>query len=602
MLSGPPAKAGSWTESTDTLVLINTCTALQGDHTLARHGPIAIWRLGISATIIFAIVIAAHSAMALPARVAPAFDTPLTTVALGEDRSETVLSTRRQTLLIQRIQIRLAELGIYEGTIEGEMTPNTSQAIRQYQRLANLPLDGRPSNKLLSHLNSAAGAAQKLLLKLNDARTQQIAEARADLEDVFGPDWSGTAAPSEIVPAGCFATPTTHCLLRLAENSAQAVTREDLKDWALSTVIEAFARTGDLNAAMAAARTIDDPRSVLAAISAVTVILASEGRGDEALTLAERMPSPVIRDKARRAVATAEATAGDIEQALATATGIVEPREQFEALVAISWALLEQGKNDKATDLATRAEKIATTFGAAIIRDWALNELANLQAELGNYARARAMTDDISSSSGRVQVLCALATLEAENHELDAARQALSEASLIARTITRRAEQHQARGRLAAAHAALGEFDIALRHAGNIELGYTHAFAISRIAIAMGEQGQVVEAIKLAKSVEDERLRVDALLIISRTRTELDDSAGATLAGDEVKKAVEGIRSSLDRTSVLADLAIAEALAGRDGKTLFAQALAELRDMNDNWARARMLAKAATTLFVLRGL
>ncbi|MBT6441634.1 MAG: peptidoglycan-binding protein, partial [Alphaproteobacteria bacterium] len=94
--------------------------------------------------IVFAIVIAAHSAMALPARVAPAFDTPLIAVALGEDRSETVLSTRRQTLLIQRIQIRLAELGIYEGTIEGEMTPNTSQAIRQYQRLANLPLDGRP--------------------------------------------------------------------------------------------------------------------------------------------------------------------------------------------------------------------------------------------------------------------------------------------------------------------------------------------------------------------------------------------------------------------------------------------------------------------------
>ena len=53
---------------------------------------------------------------------------------------------------------------------------------------------------------------------------------------------------------------------------------------------------------------------------------------------------------------------------------------------------------------------------------------------------------------------------------------------------------------------------------------------------------------------------------------------------------------------MLADLAIAEALAGSDGKTLFAQALAELRDMNDNWARARMLAKAATTLFVLRGL
>ena len=524
---------------------------------------------------------------------------PLVPVALGEDRSEAVFRTRRMTLLVQRIQVRLAELGIYEGPIEGEMNAETARAIRAYQRLANLPVDGTPTNALLSHLNSAAGSAHRLLQRLDDVRQDQIEAARAALEEVFGPagDDSGTRPPPD--SETCYAAPTTGCLLQLAQEVAGGIEREDLRDWALSTIVQAFARTGDLAAAMNAARSIDDPRSALTAISAVTVVLAAEDRGDEAIELAERFPGPRLRNKAWRAVASAEALEGNIRQALRTARAIDVPRERLEALIAIARAAALHGKTGKAMVIAGQASEVAAEIDAAVLQDWARNELAALYAELGDLASARATAGEIHAAAGRVHVLCTIVTTGLSSLDRGAAEDLLEEASLLARTIPRRAERQQARGRLAAAHAALGEFETAQRHAAEIELGFTHAYAISRIAVAMGGTDDYREAIKLAQSIGDERLRVDALLTISRARTELGDSRGAARAGEAVEESVARIRSSMDRASVLADLAVAEAIAGGDGRPLFIRALEELRSMTDPWSRARMLAKAATTLFVL---
>ena len=221
---------------------------------------------------------------------------------------------------------------------------------------------------------------------------------------------------------------------------------------------------------------------------------------------------------------------------------------------------------------------------------------------MGDLGQARTYAAEISSPASRIQVLCNLVVDGVALYGREVADDLLDEASDLTRTLTRRAERHQAKGRLAAAHAALGKFETALRHASEIELGYTHAFAISRIAIAIGETDALDRAVSLAKSVSDERLRVDTLLTIARARHVLGDDAGAEQVGHEVRDAAENIRNSLDRTSVLADLAIAEAYAGRDGDVLFDLAITELRDMTDPWARARMLAKAATTLFALRGL
>ena len=110
--------------------------------------------------------------------------------ALGDVEIDSETKTGRYSLLVRQIQLRLAELGIYGGRIGGVMSAETSEAIRTYQRFANLPIDGKPNYELLEILTSAAGQAQHLLLRLDRAQKQQIENARAVLREAFGEDWA----------------------------------------------------------------------------------------------------------------------------------------------------------------------------------------------------------------------------------------------------------------------------------------------------------------------------------------------------------------------------------------------------------------------------
>jgi len=55
--------------------------------------------------------------------------------------------------IVGQIQQRLTELGYDPGPVDGFMGRRTTQAIKEYQRLARLPVDGQPSGRLLKHLN-----------------------------------------------------------------------------------------------------------------------------------------------------------------------------------------------------------------------------------------------------------------------------------------------------------------------------------------------------------------------------------------------------------------------------------------------------------------
>jgi len=142
----------------------------------------------------------------LPNKVAaiPTIDLPLRLAALGDTDADAQSRTGRYSLLVRQIQLRLAEIGVYEGPIGGIMSPETGDAIRQYQNLASLLIDGRPTDALLEHLTSAAGAAQHLLLRLDRARQQQIVDAKTALEKEFGSEWAELPAePAEIGRASC---------------------------------------------------------------------------------------------------------------------------------------------------------------------------------------------------------------------------------------------------------------------------------------------------------------------------------------------------------------------------------------------------------------
>ena len=84
--------------------------------------------------------VAARAPLALPAG-----HPYLIPVALGDTEIDADSQTGRYSLLVRQIQLRLAELGLYGGRIGGVMSAETAEAIRTYQRFANLPVDGKPT-------------------------------------------------------------------------------------------------------------------------------------------------------------------------------------------------------------------------------------------------------------------------------------------------------------------------------------------------------------------------------------------------------------------------------------------------------------------------
>ena len=62
---------------------------------------------------------------------------------------------------VTRVQAGLTQLGYNPGPIDGVMGPRTKTAIESYQRDHNLPVDGRPTLELASHMDQQLKVAQQ---------------------------------------------------------------------------------------------------------------------------------------------------------------------------------------------------------------------------------------------------------------------------------------------------------------------------------------------------------------------------------------------------------------------------------------------------------
>ncbi len=529
----------------------------------------------------------------------------LQVASLSDEDNDEELRSGRYSLLVRKIQLRLAEIGVYRGPIGGVMSPETIEAIRRYQQTAGLPVDGKPSRELLEHLTSAAGAAQHLLQRLDEARRVQIEEARLALEREFGPDWANpdvdTARSVDRTGAACFELPTTRCLIHEARQAATQVDKEDLRDWALSNVVEAQARAGRPDEALEVARTIQDPRSVVAAISSIAVSLAKAGRTEDALVTADRVPSERLKDKALRAIAEGQAAGGSPDQAEETARRIARDQERVPALAAIARAYLEAGDERTARVVVEEARTLVGTIRTKVFRDWATGEVAVLLALADQIAEGKALASTIETPMHRIQALCEIVIIEAESDELDDARETLAGAKSVLPTIPRKAARQQALARVAIAEAAVGDFAAARSSVRKIDQGYTLSFVQTKVAVNLARFGEIDDAVALATSVEDDRLKVDTLLSIARILDDdgEDEKARETEAeGHEIARA---IKSTLDRAFVLSDLAVVNAQAGRAdfARETLAEALDVARKIDDPWARSRSLSKVASALAVI---
>jgi len=533
-------------------------------------------------------------------------------VALGNTDIDAETKTGRYSLLVRQIQLRLAELGIYGGQIGGVMSAETSEAIRTYQRFTNLPVDGKPTYRLLKNLISAAGQAQHLLLRLERAQKQQIENARALLLEAFGKNWAvrasavvkGAEPDLEALKARaetCYFTPDPDCLIAEAEMAAGDIDKDNLRDWALSDISRAQAQIGHVAEALRVARAISDPRSVIAALSGIAVALARSGRTEEALAAAQQVPDAALRDKALRAVAEGQLAAGRPDFAEATTSLIEAPHERLPTLVSTAYGYLAHDYAELAHGLAMEAERLVDSIRGELFREWALSEMAALMADVGEYAKANAILMQIGSAKNRVQALCNIVIAEFHGGREERARKTLEVAHATMLTISQSHERQQARACLASSYASLAEFEAALKQANGIEFGYTRSFVLSRIVMAMARSGEVDKAVKLGETIQDNKLRVGTFIAIASIARKQGDRLKANSLGARASASVQELKIPLDKVFVLADLSVSQAMEGEINiaRETLAKAVSIASQIVDPWSRSRALSKAAISLVII---
>ncbi len=511
--------------------------------------------------------------------------------------------------LVSQVQRRLAAIGLYQGTTDGRLDLETAEAIRAYEKSVGLPITGEATQDVLIHLESSAGMAQELVHSLEETRREQMKEARDALDESFGEGWNEgrdlavlpksdeTASPDQAT-ALCFAQPTPGCLLTEALVSVPKIERADFRDWALSEIVVSQAAIGPLETAIAAALMIEDPRSIVTALGSIALSLVESSRLDEALATAARIPEGAVRADSYSDIAVAQARSGDIEAASETITRIDKPEARVPVLMAI--ALAEQARGDSAAAYTTLDEAVtqARTIQIAKHRSWALAELALAQFEAGDATGADDTLVLIEDAAGLATAYANLARVYAKAGETRHTGRLLANAVALIETIDDRADRFQALSRIAIAEAENGDFDSAYETIELVEFGYAHTYTMSVVAIVQAVAGEIEPALGLVAGISDDRLRVQTLWTVATLSASEGEGERAAALRRQALAAARGITNTVDRLFILTDLARAQA---RDGDLTSAhkilhEVLDAIRPIENPWARARVLSKAAATL------
>jgi hypothetical protein len=85
---------------------------------------------------------------------APAAPAPPATTGTASTGTGTAQPAPDQAAMVQEIKQLLAKLDLGPGPIDGTLDPTTVDAIRSYQQMAGLPVNGQPSQELLQDLRA----------------------------------------------------------------------------------------------------------------------------------------------------------------------------------------------------------------------------------------------------------------------------------------------------------------------------------------------------------------------------------------------------------------------------------------------------------------
>lgn len=156
------------------------------------------------------------------------------TTALRAEQVDRLALSRSWSPLLFEVQTALAQLGFYSGAVDGQYTIATGHAIRRYRQMHQLPRIGQDWRGLMAHLDMQVRQSRHVRSGLDRARINQIAAARALLDDglevqqlIHGP--TGEAA-SRSLSYECLVVPTADCLFASAAAGVEEVERQEYRN------------------------------------------------------------------------------------------------------------------------------------------------------------------------------------------------------------------------------------------------------------------------------------------------------------------------------------------------------------------------------------
>ncbi|MFQ5764612.1 MAG: peptidoglycan-binding protein [Rhodospirillales bacterium] len=525
--------------------------------------------------------------------------------------------------LVRRVQEALGELGLYQGPRDGVMTPATEKAVRAYQSSTGITVDGRVTRQLVEGLENSI-QVRILLHRLDKIKIENMSAARQALLSHPATRDLVTGARDEVADptrdsSACLETVTVRCLLSEALESAKAVFKHELRDWALGEILVAEARAGLGEAAMETASRIRDPRLIIVALRDIAEAQAAAGRSAQAITAADIIPDPVKKAEALAAIAGIQVRRGDSGDARATAERLLESvdaigdalaRVDFQTRVAV--ILARSGDAPQAADILATAEAFARTRIEGAARGIALRHVANALAETKQLAQAFNILNDVTDDSNRTPVLITAATQQARAGDAAAA---------LATADTIEAVRFRAvvLGQIALAQAEAGEMraaevTLAMARAAieKIKLPYARSYALSRVSLSMAGIGKIADtaggapglferAVGAAQEIDDNRLRAHTLWTIAAEQIRAGDDAGAQQTKALADVATQQMKSTLSRVWMFSEIATGHAAEGEGDAAwaAFDRGLQVARSIDNAWGRARAFGKLAATLITL---
>ncbi len=523
--------------------------------------------------------------------------------------------------LIRRAQEVLAKFKYYKGPLDGRMSDRLRGAIRDYQRRVGRKVNGKVSEELVTHLETQTKIGT-MLSHLKKVKKENIEAARkallnkAETRHLLSTDKPVEVADPTRDASRCFRRPGRLCLLHEAVESAKAIHRSELRDWAFGEILVAQAKSGLASSAIPTVRRIGDARLIIVALRDMARAQARAGRFAEAEAAADIIPDPFKRLEALSAIAHIQLKnkAGDAAHQMAAriialSAKLASPLQRITLLAQMAVVLNKlgdaggAGKAIEEAHALARSDDLARQLGS-LEKGAALRHVASALAEVGQPMRAIEIIEDITGVYDRTAVLMSAAMAQAHAGDIGKARETADKISAGRyRTVVL--------GRIAVAQALSGKqaeatrtIDLALEVTDKIKLPYARSYAVGQLVQSLIEIGlrtgreALAEAVLTAMEIDNDRLRAYTLWTAATAQMRKGFAEDARKTQVLAEEATEEIGSTLSQVWLYGDIATESAEAGQKdmARTAFRKGVAIAENIHNAWGRARALAKLASTL------